>query len=291
MRISLLYSEGAGTGVSAASLREQMERGGHTVVEVVEKDADVERMLERPADLVVAAGGDGTVWRAANALAGRGIPMAILPLGTANNIAFTLCDSTSIPATIEGWHRGEVRAIDMGLVRGNWGETRFLEGVGGGLVPRGIRTMIELALDDEEASRTSRLRRALTCYRDVLERMKARHWSLRVDKERMDGDFLLLEVLNIRSVGPNLVLSPDGDPSDGVFCVVMAGEEHRDRLERYLREKIEGRETRLSLPVKRAHQVEIEGWDEMHVDDEVRSGSSIGAVSIRIEAGALQLLA
>jgi diacylglycerol kinase family enzyme len=291
MKISLLYSEGAGVGVSADSLREQIERAGHQVVDVVEKDSDVERMLERPAELVVAAGGDGTVWRAANALAGRGIPLAILPVGTANNIASSLCQSDSIEGEIESWHRGQVRAIDMGVARGHWGETRFLEGVGGGLVPRGIRTMIEAPPDDEKASRGARLRRALECYRGVLARMSARHWSLRVDKEQMDGDFLLLEVLNIRSVGPNLVLSPDGDPSDGLFCVVMAGEEHRDRLERYLREKIEGRETRLSLPVKRAREVEIGGWDEMHVDDEVRSGSSIGAVSIRIEAGALQVLA
>ena len=35
---------------------------------------------------------------------------------------------------------------------------------------------------------------------------------LRVDGEETTGDFLLVEVLNIQSVGPNLVLSSDADP-------------------------------------------------------------------------------
>jgi hypothetical protein len=46
-----------------------------------------------------------------------------------------------------------------------------------------------------------------------------------------------------------------------------------------------------SLPTRRARRVEILGWEEMHVDDEVLSGPSIGTVSIRIEAAALQFLA
>jgi diacylglycerol kinase (ATP) len=71
-------------------------------------------------DRVVVAGGDGTLNLALQALAGTGLPLAILPLGTANNLARTL----GIPSTLmEACHlaaRGARRAIDLGWVNGRY---------------------------------------------------------------------------------------------------------------------------------------------------------------------------
>src|SRR6266436_32025 len=47
----------------------------------------VRQALENRPDLVVVAGGDGTVRRVASELVGRDIPLAIIPLGTFNNLA------------------------------------------------------------------------------------------------------------------------------------------------------------------------------------------------------------
>ena len=105
------------------------------------------------------------------------------------------------------------------------------------------------------------------------------------------GRFLLVEVLNIRSIGPNLVLSADATPSDGLFRLILAGEEHRDDVARYLWNLREGRADPPSLISQRARHVTLEGETVLHVDDEVLSCSSSGLVSMHVEAGALELIA
>jgi len=65
-------------------------------------------------DLVILGGGDGTMNAAAEALMDAGLPMGILPLGTANDLARTL----SIPADLEEACRvivaGHAHPIDVG---------------------------------------------------------------------------------------------------------------------------------------------------------------------------------
>jgi diacylglycerol kinase family enzyme len=65
------------------------------------------------AALVFAAGGDGTVRACAQALAGTRIPLAIIPLGTANLTARALGIPGRAGPAIEAGFRGRDRAIDM----------------------------------------------------------------------------------------------------------------------------------------------------------------------------------
>lgn len=289
MRIALLHSSDAGDAVSPDVLRRAIEGAGHRLVGLFEPDVEIDAILARGPELVVAAGGDGTVWRAATAVHGRPVPLAILPLGTANNVATSLGVGGSIEDLAAGWHSAHPRPIDLGLVRGARGESRFVEGVGGGLVSRAIATL-STRDNGESGDPDSKIADALRRYRELLAGLLPSPVELLVDGEAISGEFLLVEVLNIRSVGPNLVLAPEADPSDGLLEVVTAGEEHRSELDRYLRHRIEGRQTPPSLPTRQARAVEIQGWEEMHLDDEVRLGTSIGTVSVGIEPGALLIL-
>jgi diacylglycerol kinase (ATP) len=291
MRISLLYNEDAGDGLSARELGRMIERAGHKVIHELEDEADLQEVLEDAPDLVVAGGGDGTVWRAVSALLGHDVPLAILPLGTANNVARSLGVTGSVEEAIAGWSHATRRRFDHGMAVGSWGERRFIEGIGSGLVTSGIRAMDREPPPDHDEDAEEKLARAVRRYRDVLSELRPRRWTIKMDDVRMEGEFLLVEVLNIRSVGPNLVLAPDADPFDGCFDVVIAGEEQREEMDCYLEARIAGQETRLSLPLWRARGVDITGWEDMHVDDEVVSGPPIGTVSITMEASALNYLA
>jgi diacylglycerol kinase family enzyme len=288
MRISLLFNESAGDGVSSDWLCDTMTKAGHGPIRLIEKKK-FDQVLQDSPELVVVAGGDGTVRRAIETIAGHGIPLAILPLGTANNIARSVGIDGSIAKLIAHWHDARRRPLDLGIVRGAWGEHRFVEGVGGGLVPAGIAAMkAEPANDSEDAD--ARVARAVRKYHDVLSRLEPRRWTVTINGTTEEREFLIFEVLNIRSVGPNLVLFPDADPSDGYLSVVTAQEENRKELADYLHCLITGRACRVSLPKQPARHIRIEGWEQIHIDDRLFSSPQIGPVSIDIEAAALEVL-
>src|SRR5262245_21948678 len=130
MRITLYYNKRAGSGVSIENLRREVEAGGHDVVQTVSKDGDLGSSLDGSStELVVVAGGDGTVSKAANALVGRSTPLTILPVGTANNIATSLGIEGSIRQLSRRWSTGHRRAVDTGVASSTLGERRFLEAV------------------------------------------------------------------------------------------------------------------------------------------------------------------
>ncbi|MGH2404324.1 MAG: diacylglycerol/lipid kinase family protein, partial [bacterium] len=92
-RARLVYNPGAGRagGLTVDDLLRALADAGFTPVhDPTATEADLDRLLENPVDLVVAAGGDGTVRAVATRLIGRDIPLAIVPLGTANNVAAAL---------------------------------------------------------------------------------------------------------------------------------------------------------------------------------------------------------
>jgi len=288
MRVSLFHNHRAGDSASHSWVQDLIEAAGHEVVRVFDREAAIAELIDERTELVVAAGGDGTVSAAARLLSGRPVSLAILPLGTANNIAKSLHGDASCEELVAGWNTASRRRVDVGMVRGMWGERRFLEAVGIGLVPFCIvSTETEPLSGDDVASNLSS---ALERYREILSTFKPRRWTLRLDGVELTGEFILAEVLNTRSVGPNIVLSEDADPSDGYFDVVTAGEEHRDELARYLTDRLEGRDGRLSLPSRRARHIELQGQGDTHVDDELVTSAIPGVISIHTEPAAVEVL-
>jgi diacylglycerol kinase (ATP) len=290
MKICLLVNEDAGSAVSTGDLRSAIERGGHELVHVVSTDNQLTHVLDEGIDLLAAAGGDGTIRHAASALVGRAIPLAMLPMGTANNIAQSLGIDGPIEQLIEKWHGGQCRPLDLGVLHGPAGTERFIEGAGAGLVPSGIAAMdAKPGSDDGDAD--ERVHHALREYRRVLSDLRPQRWSLTVDGARLEEDLLLLEVLNIGSVGPNLALSQEADASDGWLSVVTAGEAHERQIADYLHARIDGRQAPpLDLPVRRARVVEIQGVDRLHVDGDIQRCTPDQVVSIRVQTAAVRIV-
>ena len=228
--MSLLYNKNAGDGVPLDLIRDLIAQHGHELVCAVEKhteSSDCSKASRKSS------------WRrevtarsrlAARMLAHRGIPLAILPLGTANNIARSVGIPDSMDDIIAGWETARRVPLDLGVADGVWGRRYFVEAVGGGLISSAIADM-DKRFDGDELPTGSKLAGAIRTIGEVLSRLQPVEWTIVADGARMTGEFLLVEVLNIRSIGPNLVLSPEANPSDGLFraCHGRRGPSRRAR--------------------------------------------------------------
>jgi len=79
---------------------------------------DIVRLRDRT-DCIVICGGDGTVSSGAMAVMESGLPMGILPLGTANDLARTLGIPPDLDAAADLIIGGYERRIDLGSVNGH----------------------------------------------------------------------------------------------------------------------------------------------------------------------------
>jgi len=286
MRICLYWNHAAGGGLSLDGLTAVMERAGHSVVRTIDDESDLPSTIG-DAECVVVAGGDGTVARAGRFLAGGPVPMAILPLGTANNIARSLDMRGDIEQLAARWQQGQVVKIDVGVVEALGNAHRFIESVGCGLVTSCIAEgKATLAKDHPE----THLAEARDLYLATLRQLAPRRYDITLDGERVSREFLLVEALNTPSVGPKIELTADVSVADGLLSVVLLGESDRDALVRYLTTLGPDAAAPAGFRSWRVKTIEIAGADRLHVDDRVMdTGGS--TLSIGIHARSLAILA
>lgn len=288
MRVWILSNEDAGSSLSNDALRQLATTAGHSIVGLTDAKGD-ELPLKGEIDLIVAAGGDGTVATAAALSVGVSTPFAILPLGTANNIAASLNLSRDVPQLIASWERARPVPFDLAHARAQSKQWLIVEGVGGGLVPAGIAAA-KPALDYAEAHPSHEIAAAVRLFSTALRDLRPVNRTLTVDGTPLTRDLLMFEVLNIRSVGPNLMFAPMASPSDGMLDVIMAGPEHRADLLEYLQSRSRDTDAAPILPHYRARNIRVDAGEALHMDDEVVDVRGLGEIEISVEPAAASVL-
>ena len=272
MRVTLIHNPGAGKQgrSNADDLVELLEQAGHRVRYQSSKDDGWKKSLKQAADVVVVAGGDGTVSRVARRMAGRGVPIAALPSGTANNISRSLgLVERPFEELIRCLPEARRVKLDVGLAKGPWGERYFVEGLGAGLFARLLAGGGGKRIKQQKTKRPKeKVDNALARLKARAQRAKPMEVGAVLDGKDISGRYLLLEAVSIPYVGPNLFLAPDSKPGDAHLDVVLVGEAERVRLVNYLESWQENRERLAVLPSHRGKRLSLE-WTgfEMHIDD------------------------
>ncbi|MDQ2814490.1 MAG: NAD(+)/NADH kinase [Actinomycetota bacterium] len=166
---------------------------------------------EGGADLVLACGGDGTVTAVAAGLAGSGIPLAVIPLGTGNLLARNLGLPIDLGEALTVALTGRDRQLDAGLANGSL----FLTMAGLGLDAK------MLAGASEQVKKRfgwgAYVAAALRHLRDRPMRVRLRADSGPPERRRASG----VIVGNVGALQGGLPLLPDAQPDDGRLDVVV----------------------------------------------------------------------
>jgi diacylglycerol kinase (ATP) len=212
--------------------------------------------LQKKWDLVIAAGGDGTVAKIARNLKNRDTPLAILPIGTANNIARSLGISGEPEEILNRLSKAKTRLLDIGLAKGPWGRSNFLEAVGIGPVAEAI------SQSGPKPPRPIRVDIGREELRSVVHEAEPEPFGINVDGEIFVGEFLLIEIMNLGLTGPALPLAFSAAPDDQLLDVVFLFAKERSAMESWLTEHPEGMPP--PLTVIRGRKIKLT-WQHGHL--------------------------
>ena len=297
MRITLMHNPKAGDAEHGRKeLMAALAKAGHHVTYQSTKKSDYKKALKTPTDLVLAAGGDGTVAKVACRLIDTGIPLSVLPLGTANNLARSLgfvASPEEIIARLEG---GKRRAFDIGVTRGPWGTRYFFEAMGGGLFADYVRAAKDEGKKTKEISKEQEMARHVSLLHRMLHDYPAHPWKIDIDGEDISDRNKIWETMNIRSVGPALYLASQAATKDGQLDFVCAREADRSLLMDHLEARLAEKKHKFPLPIRRFRRLRII-WEgsTLHLDDEPwprkkQKVKSPGEIEITVKPSALVIL-
>ena len=230
------------------------------------------KKLEDDIDIVAIAGGDGTIRKICGAILTQSLqhkmqPIALIPMGTANNIGKSLGLDLETGEFVDLWAKECTKSIDIGNVDAATGDTFFIEALGFGIFPALMKKMKDV---EEAETPEENLRIALRVLLNVVKEYEAQECSLVIDGQEHHGKFLLVEVMNMLCLGPNLELNPLADPGDGIFEVVIVTEDQREKFQGYIEKKINGLEAPFSFSVLKGRDILV-NWQgrDAHADDEL----------------------
>lgn len=287
MRALLVHNPMAGTkGHDKGSIIDALRLAGIKVDYLSAKDDVLKHALKHACDVVIAAGGDGTIEYVFTHLVDRSIPIGILPLGSANNIARSLGIAGTPAELAEQWRARHVHSFH--LVEVTYGKDQrelCTEGFGVGLMAALIRQRSKGKKADG-ADDIRRGRRALTA---LVRGAEPLDLEVNIDGKPWKSDLISVDVLNIPFTGPALPLAHNADPADPLLDVIGFESDKRDKLIEWIESP---QEDVPPASARRGEQIEIRWRNaDSRLDDKVVKGrSDWRRVSVRCDAHPLQIL-
>jgi diacylglycerol kinase (ATP) len=168
-------------------------------------------------DLVIAAGGDGSIFEVSNGLIGTGTTLGVIPVGTENVLAREMGVPLDPRKACEFMLQQTPRVIDTGRI----GDQHFVCFAG-----IGFDAYVAHRLPAERKKRFGALAYVFTSAEKLRPYHSVpRHLKLTLDGEVVEMDFLIMVISNIRTYGGRLIPAPEAVVDDGLLdvCVFPKG--------------------------------------------------------------------
>lgn len=229
MRVVLIFNPTSGASPLAGGEHHTPEENEQTIINAL-KTHDIEpevryttpndagtglarQAAEEGVDVVIAAGGDGTIHAVATGLIGTESTLGIIAMGTMNNLAHSL----SLPETIEEActviAKGQTRRVDIGKINGQV----FLEVAGVGLEA----TLFPLAEEIKSPGLRNTLHGTIQGF-ITLFTYKPSKIHLKFDTgSNRTYDAIQVTICNAPYYGAHMKVAPDATMDDGLLDVVI----------------------------------------------------------------------
>lgn len=240
------------------------QRPGHAI-ELAQEAAKVH-------EVVVAAGGDGTMHEVVNGLllaAGEGEAgtMAALPIGSGSDFAHTIGTPFNLKDAVHRVAHGVAKVVDVGRVAVDDRPPRFFDNTLG----VGFDGQVTL-----EALKFKRLR-GMALYlpvvlKTILISFKPPRATIEYDGQSLTQPSLMICVCNGAREGGGFFVAPDAKPDDGMFDLCIVAEVSKPRMFGLVPHFMKGTHVgREPVRMDRARHVVITSPDDMvaHVDGEI----------------------
>lgn len=240
-RILIIQNPAAGRrrpGFLDAILARLRDAGCSVTLRATQHAGDGERLARdasaEPFDLVVAAGGDGTINEVLNGLAGQKTPLGLIPLGTANVLAAELGFPDTADGLADMLARRRRRRIYPGVVSGR----RFATVAGVGFDAHVVAN-VRLGLKRW-------LGKGAYAWQALVELIRYRPRTYLFDIDGVAYRAAGAVISNARFYAGRFVCTPDARLTDPCFHVCMFGTASRVAIVRYGLALLVGRLNRLS---------------------------------------------
>ncbi|WP_285055921.1 diacylglycerol/lipid kinase family protein [Pedobacter ginsengisoli] len=271
--VRLVHNPTAGDGeYSKKRIIELIESHGYRC-EYSSSKKKLRKIIKPETAFIVIAGGDGTIRKTIMSLLNKKLkykrPIALLPFGTANNIATSLNIPQNNTRNISSWAGYNLKKFDVGQVAGLQKASYFIESFGFGLFPRLMKTLKKMNRDHINSAEAE-FEMALKALLEITRAYSPVPFRIEVNDKIIEGRAIMIEIMNISSLGPHLKLSEDADSEDGYFDLVIVTETQRRKMEDYVSEKMALKDPVFPIKPIRTKSLSI-NWKghDVHGDDQV----------------------
>jgi diacylglycerol kinase (ATP) len=238
------------------------------------------KALAQGAEVIFVWGGDGTVQRCIDAVAGTEVALAILPAGTANLLASNLQIPADLAGAVQAGLRGKRRRFDTGSVNGE----HFGVMVGAGFDA--------LMIKDAGRGRKERFGRAAYLYAGArnLSARRARA-VVEVDGRRFfKGDISCVLVGNVAEVMGGIEIFHGAQPDDGLLELGLVTAKNRTEWMRVLGRVVQGRASKSPfIELTRGKRLRVRFNQPMPYELDGGARTTVKELRIKVHPGSIKL--
>jgi YegS/Rv2252/BmrU family lipid kinase len=244
--------------------------------------------------LIIAAGGDGTVHEVVNGLmqvpAERRPRLGVVPLGSGNDFAHSIGMPASPTEAIRRVLNGAARRIDIGLVEDGRGRREYFDNTVG------------IGFDATVTIRSHQLPvvRGFLMYltaviQTIILNHEAPHMQMQTERENWQDPTLMFVICNGPREGGGFLVAPEARNDDGVLHYAAIRKVSRPMMFRLLPEVMKGTHGRFqAVRMGQLTQMQLQADRPLyiHIDGEIFAGFGTNVRELKIELfpGALEVM-